>query len=135
MKTGRRIANPAAKELAGTYRKDRHADIVTLASPAKDEPVCPAYLSELGRAVWNEELRRVVSVGITEADSSMFARYCEMEASFRASIAAGQLPIASLLTELRRSAELLGIAGLRSRLARAGKSDDDKKDNPFTVRK
>lgn len=120
MKPGRRIANPVAKQLAGTYRNDRHGDIVELVTPRRDEPIEPPYLSPAAKAVWREELRRVVGCGVTESDSSLFGRYCEMEASFRQSVMKGADLKAALLTELRRSAELLGIAGQRSRLARAG---------------
>lgn len=133
MKTGRRIANPSAKALAGTYRSDRHADITEFATPAKSAPTPPRYLTKEARAVWREEVDRVVACGITDADSSLFARYCTMEAAYRAQIAAGELPKAALLTELRRMAELLGIAGLRSRLARTG-GGDAPKTSPFTVR-
>jgi hypothetical protein len=80
----------------------------------------PRHLSVEGRLVWVEEIRRVASCGVTEADSSMFARYCECEAAYRAEVRAGALPKSALLTELRRMADLLGIAGLRLRLARTG---------------
>lgn len=81
MKTGRRIANPAAKALAGTFRADRHADITEIATPAKSAPIPPRYLTKEARAVWREELDRVTACGITDADSSLFARYCTMEPS------------------------------------------------------
>ncbi len=83
--------------------------------------------------MWREEVDRVTACGITDADSSLFARYCTMEAAYRTQITAGELPKAALLTELRRMAELLGIAGLRSRLARSGGSEAPKA-SPFTVR-
>jgi len=133
MRTGRRIANPAAKALAGTFRADRHADIVEIATPAKSAPTQPRYLTKEAKLVWREEVDRVAACGITDADSSLFARYCTMEAVYRTQIAAGELPKAALLTELRRMAELLGIAGLRSRLARAGGTEAPKS-SPFTVR-
>lgn len=133
MKTGRRTANPALKHLAGTFRADRHGDIVDLAPSPTSGPVQPAYLSAAAQAVWREELPRVAACGATDADSSIFARYCEMEAAFRVAIVSGELPKAALLTELRRSAELLGIGGLRSRLARAG-GNDAPTASPFTVR-
>lgn len=83
--------------------------------------------------VWEEEFPRVIAVGVTGADSSLFARYCSMEAAFRGSAALGEVPSAALATELRRSAELLGIAGLRSRLAKASPGATDQKPT-FTVR-
>lgn len=134
MKSGKRIPSPASKQLAGTYRKDRHANIAVIASPTPDAPIQPAYLSAEAKIVWAEEVRRVTACGATEADSSMFARYCEMEAAFRVQVMAGELPKAALLTELRRSAELLGIGGLRSRLARTGSQKEAPKASPFSIR-
>lgn len=134
MKTGRRIANPATKQMMGTHRKDRHGDIAVVAVAASTSPVAPAYLTAEAKIVWAEELKRVTACGVTDADSSLFARYCEMESSFRVAVMAGELPKAALLTELRRSAELLGIAGIRSRLARGGAAPEAAKASPFTVR-
>ena len=134
MKTGRRIANPAAKQLAGTYRNDRHGSIVHLLSPSPDAPVRPAYLSPEAAVVWDEELRRVVASGATEADSSLFARYCECEASFRRCITLGDLPKAALLTELRRMCELLGIGGFRSRLSKVSLKGSEPEISPFSLR-
>lgn len=134
MKPGRRIANPATKQLQGTFRGDRHGNIVALALPTQDAPIPPAYLTAEAKLVWAEEVRRVTACGATSADSSLFARYCEMEATFRVGVMGGELPKAALLTELRRSAELLGIAGIRSRLGRANTGQEPAKASPFTVR-
>ncbi len=120
MKPGRRIANPVTKQLQGTFRDDRHGNIAELVTPPRDEPVQPPYLSPAAKEIWTEELRRVVGCGVTESDSGIFGRYCEMEASFRRTVLDGGDIKAALATELRRTAELLGIAGLRSRLARSG---------------
>lgn len=120
MQRGPKLKNPATKKLAGTYKECVDGNVVALATPPRDEPVQPLYLSPAAKAVWKEELRRVVGCGVTESDSSLFGRYCEMEASFRQTVVEGSDIKAALLTELRRSAELLGIAGQRSRLARSG---------------
>ena len=132
MKRGPKLKNPAAKHLAGTFKPSVDGNTVALAIVTND-PTKPAYLTCEARLVWDEELKRVVACGATDADSSIFARYCEMEATYRVSIMAGELPQTALLTELRRSAELLGIAGLRSRLAKAGGSAGASA-SPFTVR-
>ncbi len=127
MNTGRRIANPKAKQLAGTYRTDRHGSIAPLVASASSlPPIAPAYLSVAARTVWDEELPRVIGSGVTDADTSMFARYCEMHAAFVAYTQAGELPKSALLTELRRSAECLGICGPKSRLAKLGSTDQPK---------
>lgn len=134
MRTGRRVADPNAKKLAGTYRSDRHADIAPIAEPERDLPVRPGYMTEEGRAVWDEELQRVVACGLTSADSTFFARYCELEASFRIAVLTREPFTASLVTELRRAAELLGIAGHRSRLVKAATAQPDKPASPFAPR-
>lgn len=133
MRTGRRTANPDDKRLQGTYRGDRHGDIVTISNPAQNIPVPPAYLSREAKLVWDEELPRVVSCGCTEADSSLLARYCVAEATFRGMAAKVEPISAALMTELRRSAELLGIGGLRSRLAKIG-GGDAAKTSAFSTR-
>ncbi|VWX51773.1 hypothetical protein [Novosphingobium sp. 9U] len=137
MKRGAKLGNPSTQQLAGTFRKDRHADVVSIAPAVpSNTPAQPAYLTADAKQVWSEEIARVTGCGATEADSSMFGRYCQMEAAFRVLIAAGELPKAALITELRRSAELLGIAGARSRLARVAQpAQPNGKPSPFTVRK
>ena len=135
MKTGRRIANPKTKQLTGTFRKDRHGDIAPIvAELVQVGPVQPRYLTAEAKLVWAEEIKRVTAMGATEADSSMFARYCEMEAAFRVAImAGGDFPSGVMLTELRRYAELFGIGGVRSRLAKMG-GNEPVKASPFSVR-
>lgn len=130
MQRGPKLKNPAAKRLAGTYKESVDGKTVALAA-VPNRPVQPSYLTPEARLVWDEEIHRVSGCGATEADSSIFARYCEMEASFRVAIMAGSLPTTALMTELRRAAELLGIAGLRSRLAKVSQPATT---SPFTVR-
>ena len=134
MKSGRRVADPNAKKLAGTYRGDRHATITATAEPVRDLPVRPGYMTAEGKAVWEEELQRVVACGLTSADSTFYARYCELEAIFRVAVMAREVPTSSLVTELRRAAELLGIAGHRSRLIKAATAQPEKAASPFAPR-
>lgn len=95
---------------------------------ANDPPVTPDYLSPEAQIVWQEEVARVMSVGVCELDSSIFGRYCSIEAVVRNVHANGQAAPAAYLTELRRMAELLGIAGPKSRVQ---KVDQGKSSNPF----
>src|SRR3546814_15756031 len=76
-----------------------------------------------------EELSRVMLAGVTERDSSLFAAYCSVEALNRADFIAGEAPPAAYLTEQRRRAELLGIAGPRVR--QGSTSDGAQSSNPF----
>ncbi|SOB86757.1 hypothetical protein SAMN06297144_1866 [Sphingomonas guangdongensis] len=64
----------------------------------------------------------------------MFGRYCEIEALFRLTVMSGQSPTAATMTELRKMAELLGIAGLKSRLAKLSSTTTETKVSPFTIR-
>lgn len=75
----------------------------------------PDYLSTPAQAIWIEELGRVIGGGASELDSSLFARYCATEALLREAFANGHTPPAAFLAEQRRVAELLGLAGPKSR--------------------
>jgi len=83
MKTGRKIVDPARKALAGTYRADRHGDIIELVTPPRDIPVAPDYLTEEAKRVWEEGLPRINAGGGVEADSSFLAQYWTAEREFR----------------------------------------------------
>lgn len=133
MQRGRKAPNPDSKKLSGTYRPGRHADLVIITETVKDAPVAPAYLSEAAKLVWDEEVARVTGCGAGSADSSIFARYCVAEAAFRKQAVSGDVPSAALMTELRRTAELLQIAGAKSRVGKIG--GDSKPASPFSVRK
>jgi len=134
MKTGRRIANPASKNLAGTFRADRHADIVPMVQLVADTPIVPEWLSPGAKDVWATDLPRVVATGAVSIDSAMFALYADTMATFIGAIKAGDTPTAAYRSELRKQMELLGIAGAKSRLTKVA-SPDAQKASPFTVRR
>lgn len=135
MKTGRRIANPTAKQLAGTYRKDRHANIVPVTITATDNvPEAPTWLTDGAKDVWATDLAHAVACGATAIDSGMFALYAETMATFIADVKKGVATNAAFRSELRKMLELLGMAGAKSRLAKVG-TPDAPKASPFTVRK
>lgn len=133
MKTGRRVANPNLKKLAGTFRDDRHGAIVELVTPPRNVPVAPGYMTKEARIVWDEDFDRVVACGAVEADSGCFATYCALEAACRPILMSGELPKAAYLVELRRLRELLGIAGHRSRLGKATAQDGAARSSPFST--
>jgi hypothetical protein len=95
-----------------------------------DPPIAPDYLAPEAQEVWIEEIGRVMIAGVGERDSSLFARYCSTEALARKAFLAGEPPPAAYLTELRRMAELLGIAGPRVRTGGV-KPDGASNSNPF----
>lgn len=129
MQRGRKAEPPGTKAARGTLQPCRDggkAEILVPGSP----PAQPDYLTPGAVDVWQEEIGRVMATGVVEIDSSLFARYCSLEALIRKAFESGVPPPAAYLTEARRMAELLGIAGRKSRV---GKVADDpiKNANPF----
>ena len=130
MKRGRKPEPPSAKAARGTLQPVRDGLKTEILVPG-DPPAMPDYLTPEAELVWQEEIGRVMAAGIAEIDSSLFARYCALEALIRKAFAAGgEPPPAAYLTTQRQHAELLGIAGRNSRV---GKVTDDpsKRSNPF----
>ncbi|EJL21906.1 hypothetical protein [Novosphingobium sp. AP12] len=131
MQRGRKPDPPAVKasrqgKLPGTADFGR-TEIIVPGSP----PAMPDYLTPGAIEIWQENLGRVMSAGIVELDSDLFARYCSLEELVRRAFkAGGEPPPMASLTVLRQYAELLGIAGRKSRV---GKVTDDptKTGNPF----
>ena len=118
MKRGPKAEAPSAKAARGTLRPFRDG-LKTEIVVAGDPPMMPDYLTPEAQIVWQEEIGRVMSAGVSEVDSSMFARYCSMEALVRQAFkAGGEPPPAAVLTMLRQHAELLGIAGRKSRVGK-----------------
>lgn len=133
MKRGPKPATASTKAQRGTLRKDRDGAVAVVAPvqliAAGDPPVMPAYLQPAAQEIWMEEISRVMLAGITERDSTLFATYCALEAQVRAAFIAGEAPPAAYLTEQRRRAELLGIAGPRVR--QGDKPGGTQSGNPF----
>ena len=82
MKPGRKAEPPATKGARGTlkpYRDDGRTELMVPGSP----PAQPDYLTAEAIDVWQEEIGRVMAAGVAEIDSSLFARYCSLEALVR----------------------------------------------------
>lgn len=130
MQRGRKAEAPSVKAARGTLRPFRDANKVEIIIPGSP-PMMPDYLTPEAQDVWQEEIGRVMAAGVTEVDSSLFARYCSLEALLRKAFrAGGEPPPAAYLTTQRQQAELLGIAGRKSRV---GKVSDgaSAQANPF----
>lgn len=128
MQPGRK-AEPADTKLArATFRADRDAGKVQIIT-AGDPPMMPDYLTPEAEIVWQETIGRVMSVGVSEPDSSLFGRYCAMEALSRETLRKGEAIPATVMTALRQYEELLRIAGPKSRV---GVRTDGKPANPFS---
>lgn len=133
---GRKPANPTQKKLTGTYRKDRHGDVVTLAIVPTAQPEQPDWLDDIAREVWDRDLPRAMALGLSAVDQSAFSIYCTTMAAFIRATRAGNPPNAAYTAELRRQLEALGMGGLKSRLAKvAGGESEPTKASPYSVRK
>ena len=129
MKRGPKAEPPSAKWDRGTLQPVRDGVKTEIVVPG-DPPAMPDYLTPGAIDVWQEEIGRVMASGVAEVDSSIFARYCSLEALVRLAFqAGGEPPPAAYLTELRRCAELLGIAGRKSRVGKV--TDAGSTTNPF----
>lgn len=129
MNRGPKLKNPATKKLAGTYKECVDGGTAPIVQLVEDTPVAPAWLSAGAKEVWADDLARVVACGAREPDSHFFATYCEMMARFIASVKAGDPLNAAFVSELRKQAEMLGIAGAKARLSRGG--EQTPASNPF----
>lgn len=130
MKRGPKPQTGIEKSRRGTLRRDRDGDPAQVSLVAAgDPPVMPDYLTPAAQEIWLEEVPRVMLTGVSEFDSSILARYCATEALVRAAFIAGEPPPAAYLVELRRTAELLGIAGPKVRTGKP--SGGAQNENPF----
>lgn len=131
MKRGPKPQPPAVKAARGTLQPIRDGLVSEIIVPG-DPPRMPDYLTAGAIDVWQENIGRVMAAGTSELDSDLFARYCSTEALVRLAFSTpgADPPPAAYLTLLRQYAELLGIAGRKSRV---GKVTDGatKTGNPF----
>jgi phage terminase small subunit len=130
MKRGPKPQPPSEKLARGTFQPVRDGLKTEIIVPG-NPPAMPDYLSPEAIDVWQENIGRVMASGTTELDSDLFARYCATEALVRKAFkAGGEAPPAAYLTLLRQYAELLGIAGRRSRVGKVA-NDPTQNANPF----
>ena len=129
MKRGPKPELPSVKRTRGTYQPSRDAMRVELVDPAA-LPLQPEWLTEAGREIWHDDIGRVSDHRlVSESDSTLFATYCNLAGACSAVWKLGQVPPAAHLMELRKLAEIFGIAGARSRMKMGG--DGPKQTNPF----
>lgn len=131
MQRGRKPDPASAKAARGTLQPVRDGLKTEIIVPG-DPPAMPDYLTPEAVIVWQEEIGRVMAAGIAEIDSSLFARYCALEALIRKAFGDpnGEPPPAAYLTTQRQHAELLGIAGRKSRVGKVT-NDPTQSRNPF----
>lgn len=132
MQRGRKADPPSTKLARGTFQPVRDG-VKTEIFVAGDPPIMPDYLTPEAQLVWQEEIGRVMAAGTSEIDSSLFARYCALEALIRKAFADPDAPPppSAYLTTQRQTAELLGIAGRKSRVGKGAADGIQAKGNPF----
>jgi hypothetical protein len=129
MRSGKKPTTNQSKVTGGTAKPSRVREEIAVPT-ALSIPIMPLYLTKTASAVWNEEAERIIAGGGTALDSDLIARYCSLEAITRAIFEAGDCPPIAALTELRRMAESLGMAGAQSRSRIAPPA---KPSNPFAA--
>jgi hypothetical protein len=68
-----------------------------------------------------DDIGRVAGVGLTsERDSTLFATYCNLQGAAIVAWRAGDVPPITALAEIRKLAEIFGIAGATSRIGTLG---------------
>ena len=117
MKRGRKT-DPVAEHVSrGTVRRDRHGALVDLNPAPRDIPIAPSWMTAAGKARWGELIEAIVTAQrATGIDSEIVAHFCELCAASSAAWRSGAAPPAAHLSEQRRIAELLGVAGVSSRI-------------------
>ena len=122
---------PSIRAERGTLRADRgDFDFVELAAP-DDLPQRPDFLTAAGEEVWMDVIGEVTSNHlVSRRDTEMFATFCNLAGANRMAWRAGEVPPLSALAEMRRLAELFGIASAKSRVVKLDKGGPS--GNPFS---
>ncbi|MEC9346079.1 MAG: hypothetical protein VYB54_07615 [Pseudomonadota bacterium] len=134
MRRGPKGLTPEEKQARGTYQPCR--DDVKASSIEVDEsdvPIMPDWLTDAGKAVWLDELPRAMKFRtVTEADSTAFGNYCNLQGAIQEAWRDGSyVPTAQHLIEARKMAEQFGIFGSKSRM-KTGAEAPSTKANPFS---
>jgi len=138
MNRGKKPMSPKTKEKRGTFQKAKDGDKHEFVMP-DDPPEMPKGITAGAKVVWQDNHAHVTASGVCLADSDLFRTYCEMVADERMRWEDPNLPNpnGAFIGERRRIAELLGIAGPKSRVIRRdpyskGTGDDGKPANRFS---
>ena len=127
---------PSEKKARGTYQPCRDDGAVEIVPEGcvitmRDPPTQPDWLTEEGKEVWLDDVGRVCATRlVTEADSTMFATYCNMQGAAIMAWRSGGVPPPTHLAETRKMAEQFGLMGRKSRVVQ-GVKDNGATENPF----
>jgi hypothetical protein len=131
MKPGTKPNLPSIRDERGTMRPDRgDMSLIELVAP-DDMPQRPDFLTTAGEEVWMDNISRVMANRlVSERDAELFATFCNLAGANRMAWRAGEVPPLGALTEMRRLAELFGIASAKSRVVKVDKGGPS--GNPFS---
>jgi hypothetical protein len=101
--------------------------VVELLEPAT-LPIEPDGLTKGGRVVWLDLVPHCAGRLATSRDSMLLGQLANLVAACNEAWISGSAPPAAFLSEVRRMAELFGLAGPRSRLVAAATGSPP---NPF----
>ena len=110
MRRGPKSETPSVKANSGTFRP--HREVLTSSAL----PVKPDWLSAAGELIWHENVDRAATMGVTEHDRVVFTMFCNLTGEIAQIVRAGKMVSIAAQTEARRLAELLGLAGPKSRI-------------------
>ena len=115
MRRGPKPELPWVKASSGTFRPHRDRFKVEVLTSCT-LPVKPDWLTATGDLIWHDNIARAATIGITEHDSVVFAIFCNLTGEIAQAMRAGKMVSIAAQTEVRRLAELLGLAGPKSRV-------------------
>lgn len=115
MRRGPKSETPSLKANSGTFRPNRDRFKVEIVTPSTP-PMKPDWLSAAGELIWHENVDRAATIGVTAHDSVVFTIFCNLTGEIAQTVWAGKVISIAAQTEARRLAELLGLAGPKSRI-------------------
>jgi hypothetical protein len=133
MRRGPKPELPSLKARSGTFRPHRDRFKVEILT-SSTFPVKPDWLTAAGQTIWDENIARAATIGLTEHDSVVFAIFCNLTGEIAQAMRAGKMVSIAAQTEVRRLAELLGLAGPKSRVI-MGNPPPEAGSNPFARRR
>jgi hypothetical protein len=140
---GRKRGQLSTKVERGTVRpyRDIASEVIDPSLVAPNElPQRPDWLTPAGEEVWMDDIGRIAAGRLSgEADATMFGNYCNLQGAiiqaWRAlarGVPDAKAPPPTALSEVRKLQEMLGIAGVKSRIVKgAPTGGGSKSSSPF----
>jgi hypothetical protein len=132
MARGRKPLPPSEKIKRGTFQPCRDKLTFEITTP-QSLPQQPDWLlTKAGAIIWLDLVGRATQVGASELDSTTLALYCNILADIATAAANGFSPPISAYSVAAKYAEMLGLAGVKSRVIKGvDPTKVQKEPNPF----